>query len=211
MMTTIELSTRVDESIRVALEEDIGPGDATTDSIVPAHASLRGQIVAKQHGVVAGLEVARRVFQKLNEQVNFAAKVKEGELVDTRSVLVDLDGPARALLTGERTALNFLGRMSGIATATRQYMDAVAGTKSNVLFRVMVATDGSPGPDVLFSRRLDTASADGLGWQQIAIDLSPFAAETVSIFLNTNSEPGVRAAWLAPRIVDRSTSSSRRR
>ena len=133
MMTTIELSTRGDESIRVALEEDIGPGDATTDSIVPAHASLRGQIVAKQHGVVAGLEVARRVFQKLNEQVNFAAKVKEGELVDTRSVLVDLDGPARALLTGERTALNFLGRMSGIATATRQYMDAVAGTKAVIL------------------------------------------------------------------------------
>ena len=121
-MTPIELSKRVDENIRRALEEDIGPGDATTDSIVPANASLRGQIVAKQTGVVAGLEVARRVFRQLSEQVTFDARVDEGALVDTRTVLVDLNGPARALLTGERTALNFLGRMSGIATATRQYM-----------------------------------------------------------------------------------------
>jgi len=132
-MTTIELSKRVDENIRRALEEDIGPGDATTDSIVPANASLRGQIVAKQTGVVAGLEVARRVFRHLSEQVTFDANVDEGALVDTRTVLVDLNGPARALLTGERTALNFLGRMSGIATATRQYMDAVAGTKAVIL------------------------------------------------------------------------------
>jgi len=132
-MTPIELSKRVDENIRRALEEDIGPGDATTDSIVPANASLRGQIVAKQTGVVAGLEVARRVFRQLSEQVTFDARVDEGALVDTRTVLVDLNGPARALLTGERTALNFLGRMSGIATATRQYMDAVAGTKAVIL------------------------------------------------------------------------------
>ncbi|HSE25347.1 MAG TPA: carboxylating nicotinate-nucleotide diphosphorylase [Pyrinomonadaceae bacterium] len=132
-MTTIELSNRVDDSIRRALEEDVGTGDATTDSIVPVNASLRGHIVAKQSGVVAGLEVARRVFQQLSAEVTFDARVDEGAQVDTRTVLVDLDGPARALLTGERTALNFLGRMSGIATATRQYMDAVAGTKAVIL------------------------------------------------------------------------------
>jgi len=132
-MRTIELSERVDQSIRRALDEDIGPGDATTDSIIPADASLRGQIVAKQSGVVAGLEVARRVFFLLSEQVNFEVKVEEGAQVEKRTVLVDLYGPARALLTGERTALNFLGRMSGIATLTREYMDAVKGTKAIIL------------------------------------------------------------------------------
>jgi nicotinate-nucleotide pyrophosphorylase (carboxylating) len=129
----MELTNRLDESIRRALEEDVGTGDATTDSIVPVNASLRGQIVAKQSGVVAGLEVARRVFQQLSGEVTFDARVDEGAQVDTRTVLVDLDGPARALLTGERTALNFLGRMSGIATVTRQYMDAVAGTKAVII------------------------------------------------------------------------------
>ena len=132
-MRTIKLSERVDQSIRRALDEDIGPGDATTDSIIPADASLRGQIVAKQSGVVAGLEVARRVFLQLSEQVNFEVKVEEGAQVEKRTVLVDLYGPARALLTGERTALNFLGRMSGIATLTREYMDAVKGTKAIIL------------------------------------------------------------------------------
>jgi len=132
-MRTIELSERVDQSIRRALDEDIGPGDATTDSIIPADASLRGQIVAKQSGVVAGLEVARRVFFLLSEQVNFEVKVEEGAQVEKRTILVDLYGPARALLTGERTALNFLGRMSGIATLTREYMDAVKGTKAIIL------------------------------------------------------------------------------
>jgi nicotinate-nucleotide pyrophosphorylase (carboxylating) len=132
-MRTIELSERVEQSIRRALDEDIGAGDATTDSIIPADASLRGQIVAKQSGVVAGLEVARRVFLQLSEQVNFEVKVEEGAQVEKRTVLVDLYGPARALLTGERTALNFLGRMSGIATLTREYMDAVKGTKAIIL------------------------------------------------------------------------------
>src|SRR6185369_4501018 len=83
--------------------------------------------------VVAGLEVARRVFKQLSEEVTFDARVDDGAQVDTRTVLVELDGPARALLTGERTALNFLGRMSGIASATRQYMDAVAGTKAVII------------------------------------------------------------------------------
>jgi len=87
----------------------------------------------------------------------------------------------------------------------------VAGTHSNVLFRVMVATDGSPGPDVLLTRKLETSLVGDPGWQEIAVDLSPFATETVSLYLNTNSDPGVRAAWLAPRIVERPTSSFRRR
>jgi nicotinate-nucleotide pyrophosphorylase (carboxylating) len=123
----------ISEYIQHALEEDIGPGDVTTNTIVPAGATLRGRIVAKQDGVVAGLDVAKRVFLTLNEHVSFASKTDDGSRVTRRDVLAHVEGPARALLTGERTALNFLGRMSGIATLTRKFVDAVAGTRAVIL------------------------------------------------------------------------------
>ena len=123
----------ISEYIQRALEEDIGPGDVTTNTIVPAGAALRGRIVAKQDGVVAGLDVAKQVFLTLNEHVNFVSKTRDGSRVTRGDVLADLDGPARALLTGERTALNFLGRMSGIATLTRKFVDAVAATRATIL------------------------------------------------------------------------------
>jgi nicotinate-nucleotide pyrophosphorylase (carboxylating) len=119
--------------IKRALEEDIGSGDVTTDSIVPAGAELRGRIVAKQQGIVAGLEVAHDVMLVLSEQVTFAANVVDGSRVERGTVLAQVAGSARALLTGERTALNFLGRMSGIATLTGQYVDAVKSTKAIIL------------------------------------------------------------------------------
>ncbi len=120
-------------AIRNALREDIGPGDATTDSIIPPDAAMRARIIAKQAGTVAGLDVARAVFLAVNERVEFNALVAEGARVTDRQTLAELSGPARALLTGERTALNFLGRMSGIATLTRQFVDAVAGTQAVIL------------------------------------------------------------------------------
>jgi nicotinate-nucleotide pyrophosphorylase (carboxylating) len=123
----------ISDYIQRALEEDIGTGDVTTNTIVPAGASLRGRIVAKQDGVVAGLDVAKHVFLTLNEHVTFVAKKEDGSRVTRRDVLAEVTGPARALLTGERTALNFLGRMSGIATLTRKFVDAVAGTKATIL------------------------------------------------------------------------------
>jgi len=119
--------------IRRALEEDIGPGDVTTDSIVPPEAVMRGRIIAKQEGVVAGLDVARQVFAWLDPRVRFQAQAEEGARVDNRQTLAEVSGPARALLTGERAALNFLGRMSGIATLTRRFVDAVAGTRAAIL------------------------------------------------------------------------------
>ena len=125
--------TTTAQYIKAALDEDIGAGDVTTDTIVPAGATLRGRIVAKQDGVVAGLDVAKQVFLTLNQDVNFLAKADDGSKVTRRDVLADVEGPARALLTGERTALNFLGRMSGIATLTRTFVDAVAGTKAVIL------------------------------------------------------------------------------
>ena len=128
-----ELPAEVSHYISRALEEDIGSGDVTTDTIVPANASLRGRIVAKEEGVVAGLEIARQVMLSLDQNVEFVARVEDGTRVERRTVLADLQGPARALLTGERTALNFLGRMSGIATLTRRFVDAVSGTKAVIL------------------------------------------------------------------------------
>jgi nicotinate-nucleotide pyrophosphorylase (carboxylating) len=127
------LPPEISDCIKCALAEDIGTGDVTTDTIVPARASLSGRIVAKQDGVVAGLDVAKHVFLELNQRVSFVPNVKDGTSVTRGAVLAELEGPARALLTGERTALNFLGRMSGIATLTRQFVDAVAGTKAVIL------------------------------------------------------------------------------
>jgi nicotinate-nucleotide pyrophosphorylase (carboxylating) len=127
------LPAEVSQSIRRAFEEDIGNGDVTTDSIVPANASLRGRIIAKQTGVVAGLNVAEAVFRALDQRITFTSQVSDGARVETGTVVAEVAGPARALLTGERTALNFLGRMSGIATLTRKFVDAVSGTSAVIL------------------------------------------------------------------------------
>ena len=128
-----DLPAQISRYIIRALEEDIGPGDVTTNTIVPLGASLRGRIVAKQDGVVAGLDVAKQVLLALSREINFVAEAQDGESVTRGTVVANLEGSARALLTGERTALNFLGRMSGIATLTRRFVDAVAGTHAIIL------------------------------------------------------------------------------
>jgi nicotinate-nucleotide pyrophosphorylase (carboxylating) len=127
------LPTEILDSIKRALAEDIGAGDATTLSIVPPEATMRGRIIAKQGGIVAGLDVAAATFVLLDARVVFLPRLAEGARVENRQTLAELSGPARALLSGERTALNFLGRMSGIATLTRQFVDAVAGTRAVIL------------------------------------------------------------------------------
>ena len=127
------LTSEIISAIKRALQEDIGAGDVTTNSIVPDNATLTGQIVAKQNGIVAGLDVAQAVMLSLNDQISFTQNVAEGSAVISGSVLAELTGSARSLLTGERTALNFLGRMSGIATLTRQFVDAVKGTAAIIL------------------------------------------------------------------------------
>jgi len=132
-VTSRTLPDAILAAIRNALAEDIGAGDVTTNSIVPPDAVLSGHIIAKQAGVVAGLDVAAATFSLLDRGVEFLPRVEEGARVENRQVLADLSGPARALLTAERTALNFLGRMSGIATLTRQFVEAVAGTKAIIL------------------------------------------------------------------------------
>ncbi|PWH12315.1 MAG: carboxylating nicotinate-nucleotide diphosphorylase [Anaerolineae bacterium] len=121
------------EAIRRALAEDVGSGDVTSNSILPAEAWMHGQIIAKQRGVIAGLDVAALVFQMVDETIAFHSETPEGTWVENGQVVARLHGPARSLLTAERTALNFLGRVSGIATLTRQFVEAVAGTKAIIL------------------------------------------------------------------------------
>jgi nicotinate-nucleotide pyrophosphorylase (carboxylating) len=127
------LDIEIVDCLKRALDEDIGSGDATTNVIVAADATLRGQIIAKQEGIVAGLDVAHEVLRILHERVQFETRVNEGAPVNRGDVLADLHGSARALLTGERTALNFLGRMSGIATLTGQFVAAVAGSGAIIM------------------------------------------------------------------------------
>lgn len=119
--------------IQAALHEDIGDGDITTLSIVPADSLGKGRLIAKAAGVVAGLSVARAAFQLVDAEVRFDAQVTEGAPVKAGDVLAWVSGPTRALLSGERTALNFLQRMSGIATLTRRFVDAVQGTGTIIL------------------------------------------------------------------------------
>ena len=127
------LSAPILECVKRALAEDIGSGDVTTDTIVPAHATLTGKIIAKEAGIIAGLDVARTAFLMLDDRVSFETRVIEGAEVIPGTVLAIVSGPARALLTGERTALNFLGRMSGIATLTRRFVDAVQNMSAVIL------------------------------------------------------------------------------
>jgi nicotinate-nucleotide pyrophosphorylase (carboxylating) len=130
---TASLSPEILACIQLALAEDIGSGDVTTDSIVPPAASIRGQIIAKQAGIAAGLDVAWAVYRMLDPRVNLEPCVSEGARVENRQVLARVSGPARAVLTAERTTLNFIGRISGIATLTGHFVDAVAGTHAVIL------------------------------------------------------------------------------
>jgi len=108
----------VDEIIEGALREDIGTGDLTSLSTIPAGATAEGFIYAKETGIVAGLPISERVFKILSEEIVFNARVTDGDRVSHGDILADVRGPARALLSGERVALNLLQRLSGIATRT---------------------------------------------------------------------------------------------
>jgi nicotinate-nucleotide pyrophosphorylase (carboxylating) len=121
------------ELVRRALAEDIGRGDVTTDSIIPEGHVSRGTIMAREDGVVAGLAVARAVFAELDPGLVFTARAGDGAEVTDGTVLATVDGKTRAILAGERVALNFLQRLSGVATATARCVRALAGSGTRVL------------------------------------------------------------------------------
>ena len=119
--------------IALALKEDLGSGDVTSESSVPADLIEKGYILAKEDGVVAGIEVAREVFTQVDPSVKFKAVVEDGSSVKYSDVVIELEGPARSILSGERLALNFMQRMSGIASRTSEIMQILVGTPTMVL------------------------------------------------------------------------------
>jgi nicotinate-nucleotide pyrophosphorylase (carboxylating) len=123
-------STHLDRLIDLALEEDIGAGDVTTLALVPPELMGEAHIRAKETLVVAGLAVAARVFRKLDATLVFEPEIADGQEVSKGTVLARLTGPVATILTGERVALNFLQRLSGIATFTRNMVTQVTGTKA---------------------------------------------------------------------------------
>jgi len=132
-VASLELDDEIIVSIRRALSEDIGPGDVTTNCIVPPGASGVARIIARQDGILSGLAVAQAVFLSLDDDMRFSSTLSDGAQVVREQALLELNGSVRAILSGERTALNFLGRMSGIATLTRQFVDLIAGSKAVIL------------------------------------------------------------------------------
>jgi nicotinate-nucleotide pyrophosphorylase (carboxylating) len=132
-MNPFEFTPAVDRLIDMALAEDIGPGDITTLHTIAADAAGRAVIVAKEDLVIAGLDVARRVFERLDSRVRFDAGYADGDSITRGRSVVDLSGPLAALLTGERTALNFLQRLSGIATHVHACVAMLEGTGTRLL------------------------------------------------------------------------------
>lgn len=123
----------VDQAVRAALAEDLGlAGDITTDPIIPPDRQGEAAIVARQDGVIAGLDLVEAAFKMLDPQAVVIRVVDDGGEVAAGGVIAKIKGRTRALLTGERTALNFLGRLSGIATLTSAYVAAVAGTGARI-------------------------------------------------------------------------------
>lgn len=124
----------VSRSVAAALAEDLGAeGDVTTRAVVPATRRGGATFVAREPMVVAGLAVAEEVFRQLDPSIEFTARLTDGEATVAGTIVASAVGPARALLEGERTALNFLQRMSGIATATRGAVEEIAGTGATIL------------------------------------------------------------------------------
>ena len=123
----------VEQAIKAALEEDLGQaGDITTNAIVPADAQGEAAIVARQDGVVAGLDLAEAAFKALDPEIRFERIVEDGGKVAAGGNIAQVSGKTRAMLTGERTALNFLNRLSGIATMTAAFVEAVKGTGARI-------------------------------------------------------------------------------
>ena len=123
----------VEAAVRAALAEDLGLlGDITTNATVAADARASAVIAARKPGVLAGLQLASAAFRMLDPDIAFAIEHADGAVIAPGAVIARVSGSARALLTGERVALNYLGRLSGIATLTRTYADAVKGTKAKI-------------------------------------------------------------------------------
>jgi len=123
----------VDDFIRRALAEDMGDGDHTTLSTIPAEAMGKARLLVKQEGILAGVEVARKVFTQVDRELTFAPMLHDGAIIQPGDVAFYIEGPSRSITIGERLALNFMQRMSGIATKTHRIQSLIADTKCKLL------------------------------------------------------------------------------
>ncbi|MFL5913541.1 MAG: carboxylating nicotinate-nucleotide diphosphorylase [Gaiellaceae bacterium] len=124
----------VERVVAAALAEDVGDGDRTSEALVPAGARCRAQLLLEEPGVVCGVPIAAAVFRALDPSVQVDALIDEGASVTgPPAVLAEIEGPARAVLTGERVALNLVGRLCGIASLTRRYAELAEGTRATIL------------------------------------------------------------------------------
>src|SRR5260370_389799 len=125
-------SRYIADLVRRALEEDIGTGDATTAAVVPPRASAGAKILARQTLVCAGLPIAEKIFRALDPEIHVTCPHNDGSFVEPGAEIVQIKGNARAVLSGERTALNFLAHLCGVATLTRRFVEQLAGTRTRI-------------------------------------------------------------------------------
>ena len=123
----------IEEAVRRALDEDVGSGDATTAALVPPESRSKAAMVAREPLVVCGLAFSQEAYRQLDNSIQVTLLCKDGDLMEKGSTLLEVSGPTGAILSAERVSLNFLQRLSGIATITRQFVNEVAGTKVKIL------------------------------------------------------------------------------
>jgi nicotinate-nucleotide pyrophosphorylase (carboxylating) len=129
---SVQDAAAFDVLLRAAIAEDVGAGDITTDTLIPESASATADVVVRSTGVLAGLAVALRTFTLLDPRIEFEVKFEDGSRIPGATAVARLTGPARGILTAERVSLNLLGRLSGIATITRSYVDEARGFPAKI-------------------------------------------------------------------------------
>ena len=150
--------------IDAALLEDIGPGDVTSEYFVPADRQAKAELRARASGVLAGVEIAKEVFCKIDGQLDVKTILNDGSALEKGTVVMTIEGAARSILTAERTALNFLQRLTGIASLTNQFVTQTEGTKAVILdtrkttpgWRCLLYT--SPSPRDLSTSRMPSSA-----------------------------------------------------
>ncbi len=133
MINGVTLKVNVDKYILDALKEDITSEDVSTNAVMPENRQGSAELICKQEGIICGLDIFKRTFELLDDTSYFETNVSDGDLVDNGQIIGVIYGDIKAILSGERTALNYLQRMSGIATITKEYMSELEGTKTTLL------------------------------------------------------------------------------
>lgn len=126
-------NTHIDPIVKAALKEDIGSRDITTSSLIPKDCVIKADVEFKEKGVLCGLQIAERVFRMVDENIRFLPTARDGEIIEKNREVAYIEGPGASILVAERTALNLISHLSGVATMTRRFVDAVKGTKANIL------------------------------------------------------------------------------